>query len=728
MSEKNIKETSKAKELENINSKDTSQSDKVTRLCIKGVSIKEVDGKTIVKGLAATTHPDRVGDIMSRKSLEQIADYINTENTAGSEDGHYRGVSVYHDWIKEGNPTLDEAAILKPNAKVVELEDGHYGVEVECVINNFYRGDMSVEEIKSRIEDGLIAGFSIEYRTDEHNSHSVDYKGKEYRFIEELTDFAGIAFARGRMIANPYAVIYKEIEESMLNDKEAINMSEENKKNKVEVPEAKETKPEEEKTEKKPQEEEEEMEDKSCGTKKKKAMKETEEEKPVEEEKPEQEPEAKKKKEEIKEKESKLDIKEILESKEFKEIIDELKPAKKVIKVKEEKKMKGISLQIKEMNDAIKSKDMLSFKEAARKTFAMKEVDSAFRGHGLVLDTPTLRVDSVSNNNMGIKTKLAVVGQLETKDTLDTESNPSTYTQNAAELNNIFVPGLIDTFNNRTDLFDALDKKPHIMGSDNYGWRISTSQKSSLSVDVNNPTVTKSFSDKLKLQTPIKGYRNGISVTDFMVRHSRASIGDLFMIEAEKAMLDLRKDINKDLFTEQADGDGTKVLGLEAVADSAGNTTLYGLTRSTANRLAPDAAGDTYTAVGGALTTSALRTAYRKVWEEGAQFGNLMIVTGPKQRQALFELLDGQQQLFTEADFGFSGAIRFDGIPVLTDSDCQEDAMYVVDRESYYVVMSVMPQLTGLAKVSAAEEAFVETNLAVVYEQPRRIHMLNTLS
>jgi len=697
---------------------------KLKRLCIKGISLKEVEGKVIIKGLVATTHPDRVKDIMSRKSMDQIVEYINKTDQVGSDDGHYRGISVYHDWIKEGNPTLDEAGVLLPNAKVVELDDGHFGVEVEAVLNKFYRGEMTIEEIKSRIEDGLIGGFSIEYKTDEEHSYPIIYNDSEYRFIDEITDFAGVAFARSRMIANPYAVIYKEVED-IISNKEENTMTEEIKEEvKVDVPEEVKMKPEEGKK-KKPEEEEmeDEEETKACG-KKKAGMKEQEEvkEEPVEEvEEVKEEP-----KEEVKE--VKLDVKEVLESKEVKEMINEIKPDKKVIKIKEEIKMDKISLQIKEMNDAIKSKDMLSFKEAASKMFEQKEVEAAFKGHGIAFEAPTLKVMPISNNNLGIKTKLAIVGQLETKDTLDTGSNASTYTQNAAELNNIFVPGLIDTFNQRVDLFDAIEKRSHIMGSDNYGWRITTTQNTDLSVDVDNPTVEKGFAGKLKLQTPIKAYRNGFSVTDFMIRHSRASIGDLFMIEAEKAMKDMRKAINKDLFLENADGDGTRVLGLEAVADSAGNTTLYGLTRSTANRLAPAAAADTYVAVGGALTTAAIRNGLTKVEVEGAQRGNLMIVTAPNIRDDLFELLDGQQQLFTMADFGFSGSIRFDGVPVLVDSDCPTDQLYIVDRESYYAVMSVMPQLTGLAKVSAAEEAFVETNLAIVYEQPRRIHMLDTLS
>lgn len=701
------------------------------RLCIRGFEFKE-DTNTYT-GLIATTHPDRVGDILSRKSLQQMADYINDTSRVGSEEGHYRGISLYHDWILQNDPTLDEAGRLLPTARVVELDDGHYGVEVDAVVNDFYKGDISAEEIKSRIENEMIGGFSIEYRVNENGIRPVNVEGEEFRFIDELDDFVGVAFARSRLIANPYAVIYKEIEsalgvnhvnpnqtkeDSTMAEEQKIEQPQEVKEEQVEqnveqvsekteevvesaeVSEVKEEKPEEEsesEEEKKKDEEESESEVKES----------VEEESEAEESKDEEA--------EVKE----VKIKEVVEAK-IKEAIAELKPEKKVIKqIKEDTKMAEESISIKEMKEAIDKQDVTSFKSAARKYFKEVDFDQAFQSHGVPLRT-TAEIKCEG-------TKLRVMG-FETKDVLNTGSNATTYTQSAAELADIYVPGLVDTFNNRTDLFSILEKRDHIMGSENYGWRITTDQKSGLSVDVDNPTVTKGYSGKLKLQTPIKEYRNGIEVTDFMISHSRAAIGDLFMIEAEKAMKDLRKDINKDLFTEQADGDGTKVLGLEAVADSTGNATLYGLTRSVANRLKTSALADTYVPVGGALTTAVIRNGLTKVETEGAERGNLLIVTSPKQRDALFELVDAQQQLFTNPDFGFSGAIRFDGVPVIPDSDCQTDALFIVDRESYYVVMSKAPQLVGLAKVAASESAYVVTNLAVVYEQPRRIHMLDTLA
>ena len=696
-----------------VSTKSKSKKELQKRYCLRGLKVKE-DNEYAYTAIVATTHPDRVGDILSVNALGQIIDYTNNADSVGGQNGAYTSVSLYHDWIHEGDPSKDEAAFIqKGSARMIDMDNGHKGVEVDLEINQYYKGDLTPDEIKYRVDHGGIAGLSIEYDTDDSHCRTVTLNNNEYRYIEELTEYGGSGLARARKIANPHAVFYKEIEDKVKNN----NTMEANKMDATEL----------ELKEKELLAKEKELQDKEVALKKK------EEEKPT----PEPEPEPL-----VEVKEKPLIVKEIFESKEFNEFKESLKVDSKIIKTKEgDNKMEGIQLQVKELKDSVKGNDILSFKETARRIWSTKEYNDSlkkdFEGHGVILKPSSISVDYVKEKgNFACKEiescKMKMVGGLQTKDTLDTGGNTTTYTQSPVEFSDLYVPGLLDTFNNRTDLFDALTKVNHIMGTPDYAWRITASQKSSLSVDVDDPTITKSFMDKVKLKTPIKEYRNGISVMDFMISHSRASIGDLFMIEAEKAMMDMRKDLNVDLYEETADGTGEDILGLEAVADSTGNTTLYGYTRSVANRLKTSALGNTYTDVSGALTTDNLRTAYRYVWEDGAQFSDLMIVTSPAVRQALFELLDGQQQLFTAPDFGFSGAIRFDGIPVLVDSDCPSTAtqrqLYVIDKASDIIVISVPPQLRGLAKVSAAEEAYVMVNLAHVYLNPRRIHMLDNLS
>ena len=673
------------------------ESSYIKRPSLYGLKIKEGEESDVVEGIVATTHPDRVGDILSKDALVQIAECINNTDTAGDQNGSYRSVSLFHDWIHADDPTLDEAAFLKPTAQVVELDDGHFGVKVEAELNKYYRGDMPVDEIKYRIDNGQIAGFSIEYNTDEANSRDVQYNGSEFRFIDKLTEFGGVGLARARMIANPQAVIYKEIAKEQLKKeiKEAENMvenaTEENKK------------PEEEKAEEKKEEEEKvEVEDKK------------EEEKKVEE--------------------KELDVKEILQSKEFKNAVNEVLEVKsKVIKQAKEAEVKMESkevLCVKELKDAAVSGNSFSYKEAASRYFEMnnESISAQMSGAGIPLrSTMQFKCVNQTNGLLG-KGKLIVSRNMETKDTLDTQTNTSTYTQNIVEFADVYLPTLIESFNNQTNLFGALPKRDHIEGGNKYGWRITTSQNTTLSVDPDDPTVVKNPASKVKLQTDIKEYRNGISVTDYVLHHSRASMGDLFMKEAQKAMDDMMKAINKDLFTEQADGDGTKVLGMEAIADAAGNTTLYGLTRSTTNRLAPTTATDTYEAMGTTVTLSSLRGKMQKVEVEGAMRSNMRLIMNPKQRDRIFDLEDTKIRYANDPNMGFYGAPAFDGVPMIVDSDCQVDAIFVTDFESQYIVVSRAPQLNGLAKVGAAEEAYVNIFLAHVYELPRRINMMDTLS
>jgi len=656
---------------------------KKEHITLGNICIKEENGEYIVRGLAATTHPDRVMDILSEKVIDQIVSYINDTSKAGDINGAYRSLSLFHDWIKEEDPTLDEVGFIQPTAKKVKLNDGNYAVEIEAKLNKFYHGNMPIDEVKYRIDNKQIAGFSIEYNTDNKFCRQVKYNNEEYRFIDGLTEFGGVALARARMIANPHAVIYKEIMEEvnkMADENNAPIVSEEVKS-----------------------------------------------EQPVE-----VQPEAESSSEEFKEtkeeiKEVNIDIKEI-EKNVKEQVLKELEVKTKPIKQTKEDEAKmetkeNISLSVKEMKESIKNGkvDLLSFKEAASQYFAENpKIEAQLNSFGIPLNT-TMKVKCNGN-------KLQIVGGLQVKSVLDSTTNAGAYTEASVEFADLFVPGLVETFNNQANLFGAMPKRDHLMGSNYFGWKIKTDQASSLSVDSDDPSIVFDPVSKLKLHTEIKEYRVGVSVTDYVQHHARATMGDLLMIEAEARMNDLIRDINNDLFTEQVDTAGNKILGLEAVADSAGNTAMYGKTRSTANRLAPDAAADTYLEVGGALTTAALRNGITKVEVAGAKRGNLRIVTNPAIRDDLFELEDGNQNYFNAPKFGFDGQISYDGVNVIVDSSCQSDALFIVDFESYYLVVSRAPQMIGLAKVGAAESAYISTYIAAVYERPRRIYMLNTLS
>lgn len=680
-------------------------------ICLRGLNIKEEnEGDIVVQGIVASTHPDRVGDILSENALNEIAEHINDTAVIGGPQGASRSVSLFHDWVKANDPTLDEVAFLKPTARVVKLNDGHFGVEVDSVLNKHYRGEMSIDEVKYRIDNDQIAGFSIEYKPNPEKTHIVNHSGNEYRFIDGLSEFGGVGLARARMIANPHAVIYKEIaEQAMSKDTNEVKTMAEEEKKIDNIP----------------------KDDAKVETKVEQSAPEVKKEEVVESKEVETKEESEEKNDDKNKKDDELDKKELnmkeIELRVKEQILNELNVKNKVIKTtkEDEKKMEQketLPLSIKEMNDAIKGEkiDLLSFKEAANKYFAEINVGDKISTSGIPLHSKL----NVKCNG----TKLQVVGGLEIKAPLDSTTNPGAYTEQPVEFADVFMPGLIDTFNNQTNLWGAIRKVDNVLGGNFYGFRIKTARASGSEADPNDPSVSFNPVKKLKLHTEIKERRLGVSVVDYTLYHSRAALGDLFMIEVQSVMNDMMKEANQDLFTEQTDTDGLKTLGLEAVADSVGNTSMYGKVRSTVNRLAPDSASDTYNAVGGAITTELIRGALRKVEVEGASRSDLRIIVNPKQRDALFELEDGNQNYFNAPKFGFEGQISYDGVQVIVDPDCPIDALFVVDFSSYYIVMSKAPQLTGLAKIGASESAYLNMYYAVVYEQPRRIHMLDTLA
>lgn len=707
--------------------RDSQKSKTKEHVCLQGLKIKdsepESDNEYVVEGLFATTHPDKTGEILSVQALTQMVDIINdTSCTTSGTKGAARSVSLFHDWIKEKNPSLDEAAFILPPVKLVSLPNGHTGIEGAVRVNEYYQGKMTPAEILYRVKHGGIAGFSIEY--DSKDDKIVDVNGQTYNYITDVTEFGGIGFARARKIGNPYAVAYKEIEDSI---KEAKNMTEEIKVEDV-IAKLKEDSS---------------FTDSIVAQLKKK---EDEESSTPDEDESKPDPkegdgngETKPDEGEVKAKE--FDVNEIV--KKIKETESFQTAVGQALKVKQKPLNTGLSddevgtMKIKEMQDALKDNDVLRFKE-----FAGQHIDE----HDLLrkeLRNPQNYTAEGFRHTLKVKCDgkgLRIMGGLKMKGTLDSSSNTSSYTQSPVEFADLFTPGLVDTFNNRHDLFGFLRKKTHPTGNGMYyQWKMITNRNPDSNdtfVHRDDVTVLKNYADKSNYQTPIKIARRGISVTDFINRYSAASLGDLFLAECETQMNEMMVDVDEALFDEVADGTGNAPLGLEAVADSAGNTTLYGYTRSTANRLAPTAAGNTYTAVGGSLTEAVIRTKLSYIETEGTRKGDIAIITSPIGRDYLFNLLDGNRRFNkTDAIFGFNRfeVPTYDGIPIIVDPFCTSTAdanaaMYIIDVTTDLIVIAMEPRLVGLAKVGAATEAYLQFDFAHVYEQPRRIGMLDTLT
>jgi hypothetical protein len=621
--------------------------------------------------------------------MQQIADMINNGVATTEDVGSTRAVSYRHDWIKARDPNIEPAGMAVPPAEVKEYtnakgeKDGHWGVWAKTHHNKNHE---KFKEILYDVEHGYLPGYSIEYQPGEYSK--VSHEGKTYRFLKSITNFVGYAFAHARMIANPMAVIqgfgYKELtqeEDELMAEEEQAPAEVVEEQPKVEA----------------------------------------------QEEKVEEVPEVKEEKADA---QTNISVKElakkVIDSKEFKESIASMKVENKTLKTKGDA---PVNINIKEMNDALAKGDVISAKEAALKY--AEETDILMKA---INDPASYSVGFRMNMDVKVSDKGLKISRMpQTKDTLVIGDNTSSYDQQNVELADVFAPGIIDTFNNQTNLFGFLKKEQHVGGS-HHQWKIVTNKDPNSTdtfVAQTDVSVVKNFSNKVNLQTPLKIARRGVSVSDFINRYSARSLPDLFQLELDLQMSKMMNDVNAALFAEVADGTGTAPLGLEAVADSAGNTTLYGYSRSTANRLSPDAAADTYVAVGGSLTEAVIRTKLDYLETEGVRFGDIAIIASPASRSYLLNLMDGNRRFMTtEAAFGFNrqSVAVYDGVPIIVDSDCNADAIYFIDTASDVIVVGMAPQIVQLAKVGAGVEAYVQMDFAHVYKQPRRIGMLDTLS
>ena len=134
-------------------------------------------------------------------------------------------------------------------------------------------------------------------------------------------------------------------------------------------------------------------------------------------------------------------------------------------------------------------------------------------------------------------------------------------------------------------------------------------------------------------------------------------IGDVFAQEVKDSTDDLLAVINAALFAEVGAETAAGVIGFEYVADQAGNTTLYNVTRSQANGLASTTTTDNY--IDGAsadLSLTNLRAAKRKALKEGAQLSSLVFIGDHIQGDKLRGIYDAAQRLIpTSSRFGFEG-------------------------------------------------------------------------
>lgn len=714
----------------------------------------------------ATTLPDRVsgknyhgqeyvGEILSKNALDNIASLVNDESKMGGKHGSYRTIGLFHDRVYERNPSKEEAGFIVGSATVEPLKEhpGHFGVKVPVEVNQYYTPsgnyvDYTADKITYKIDKGVI-GLSIEYDNTKDQETLVEIGGENYNYIKEITDFRGSSFARANVIGNPTAVRIKEIGEFLMrgnSKKEGDITMEDNTKIK------------------------EQLEEQSAKlkevTKQLEALSKTDAKfKELEDSK--LALEAKIKEMELKADELAAKIKEGIEKSfdtAFKNIAIQM-PAKtkegddEEGSDEQEAKVKEVlqsfeSAKVKELGATkVKEFDWSVYTEHA--VSKIKEQEEYFKnkllGDGIRFDTnKTLKLKCVGRTVVVEPTAKTKEVLTKTKDTIDTNQMEQTsYYQTNAFFADRYTPGITETFLKSDSLLKAMLKVPHTGGNDKYQWKIwvdfgTFTGTNTAAVDPNITSVTRTKREFIKLETPIREYRDGVEITDFTQYHAQ-SVVNLMDEEIMRAAEFVTNSMNADLFKGYADGTtGWKGFnGLLYIADSSTYTSLYGRTRSAANRLLDSTTANTYVTTAEDFTLAVARSMYEKVLGQGSTLSEIAFVGHPTQARLLFDREGAQlrnnqiSMAGAPPEFGFSRAMipYIDGIPFIRDYYCTDasgnaDTVAVVDlgKDGFVLVTSKPLDVRGLAKVGTSESAYVSFWGQAVYKRPRNICLHDDLT
>jgi len=664
---------------------------------VYGLEIKELQDSYVIGGIIATTHIDSVNDKIMKETLEKWAKEINDGSPRANK------LSYHHD---RTDPKVVGVG-LKGSAKVITLPNNEYGLYVESELNKTHE---LFKDIVYEKEKGMIDSFSIEYDASK-GSLFRELAGLEVRILTPETDLYGYTLA-SRPI-NEHAIMIKEI-----MTKEVKPMAEE----------VKEQAPVQAETVAAPapivEEKQDMMTCPECGKKVAKGKKCPEcgamMEKPA-------------KKEDIvdtKTESKEIDVKEVvskvLESKEFKEAVDNLKIENKVILNKEGERM--VKIEEKEYMDALKNKETVSVDEQFKR--AAKYADSRGLIQRFVVNKEAGRVaESREFKNFSTNGR-----KLEYKN-LGVTTNQNTdidYLLSAAELADVFDPVIYNALNEKANFFNVLAKDDYSQkGNNQVQFTLKTDVNTTAAAYTGNSIVTGNAT-RLKMQTKFKKYQAGIAVDGDMIAAAKGGpIGDVFAQEVKDATETLLSVINAALFGTAGAETAADVIGLSYISRAATYTTLYNLTRSVANKLTADTVGDTYINASSAnVTLAQLRQAIRGCLKDGSNRNDLLIVCDPIQEDKIKELFDDQLRYMSpkESRFGFETQLYIDGVPVLTDKDCPDASIFVVDMAAHRLGIWVPPTLEMLGKRSDSEEGFVKTYLAVYNRAPRRLYEIYGLA
>jgi len=683
------------------------------KICsVRGVEIKETDLAYHIEGLIATSHVDNV-DLEDGVEIPDMIPKSTLESWANQGNSNFRSrvMGVHH---SEGHPFKPEyygvADIEETPMKVVSLADGEWGLYVDTKL---LKDDPMTPQIINQYEKGELDSFSVTYDTKEFMTTDFCFVGdKLVRILLPETLLYGYTAASNPK--NPNAVTtnfgFKEFKEMVGEHrikKEVEKMSEENTKDVKSEDSAQDNQPSPQEGQDQPgnggDDQPSEVADKSAS----------------------EDGEDLEQKEFLRFKAHKaaLEKKEVLET-------TAMKTAEAVLKGLEMKeqvltdnaspgKSKEVSLEMKEFSEVLENASSVEVKESFRRAAAICEFKELDWQISYTPKAEGREYKSFGTN--GQKLEFKSLG-ITTNQNTDTD-----YLQSSAELQDIYDPVIYNALNQATVTWNLLAKDDFSKkGNNQVQFTLKTAANTSVGWYTGNAVATGNVT-RLKYQTKFKKLQVGVSIDGDMIAAARGGpVSDVFAQEVMDSTMDLLSVLNAALFAEIGLETASAIIGFEYIADSAGNTSLYNLTRSAANKLAPDSAGDTY--IDGAsavITMSNLRAMKRQAVVEGANKRNLVYLTSPVQADLLRGKFDDSRRMLkaTDTDFGFSTDLFVDGVPVFEDKDCNDDDWFLIDLETHRVGIWIPPTIERLGKNADSEDAFVKTYLATYNRAPRRLSM-----
>jgi len=661
--------------------------------------VETKSGEFYTKGYIATTHIDEIGDKIGKGTLEKWSEEINSNSLRATP------VDYEHDFIKTGKDEHEMLRARGVSSSVKDYGDGEWGLFVETHHN---KSHPNFDQDKYQIENGFLAGYSIEYNTKDNETCHFEFDqatGKQVRNIGPDTDLHGWALTARPL--NDMAIIDGYDEKSKKGDVKLVEIKKQEVDKMVEEkdkPKEKESKKEE------PKKEESKEEDKESKEESKK-------------EEPKEEPKKK-----PKEEEKSMDIKDIakgvVESKSFKDAFEKLE-AKNKVGVNE-----GDSMTI-EMKSYVKAMETIEAGVGLQFKAAGQYADSLGLTQKYIVEGKSGKmVEARKYKNFqinGRKLEAKALG-ITTNQNTDTD-----YLLSAAELADVFDPVIYNALNEVASTWGILAKEDYSnKGNNQVQFTLKTAANQTAGAYLGN-AVTTGQTTRQKYMTKFKKYQVGIAVDGDMIAAARGGpIGDVFAQEVQDATESLMSVMNIALYAEVGAESAAGVIGFEYITDAAGNTSLYNVTRTAANKLQADATTDNYIN-GGAVDVllATLRQAIRHCTKDGSNKNDLVFFCDPVQADKIKGIFDAIVQLPMAPQntrFGFETQLFIDGVPVFEDKDCNDDDIFLVDTSSHRIAIWVPPTLEMLGKNSDSEQGFVKTYWCTFNRAPRRMVQIYNLA